>query len=313
MNEKILFVDDEVNNLECWKRLFSDSFPTLTASNPVDALDIMKDNRVSVIVSDYKMPQMNGIELLQRAKRLYPETVRVLITACNEMKIAVDAINEGEVYKFVTKPWDDRELKSVVVDSFNRHRLIQQMRAAEDSTLLTIAQAVELKDHSTKGHCDRVARYAIELAAAAGVNRQMLRQIRVGAWLHDCGKIGIPDSILNKEGPLSLEQFEIIKNHCVWGADVARLAGLPEVVIDIILHHHERYDGKGYPFGLKGEDIPMEARIVSIADIYDALTTDRPYRGKYTREKALEILEGSKGSALDASLVDKFPALARTF
>ena len=134
----------------------------------------------------------------------------------------------------------------------------------------------------------------------------MKKNIKYGCWLHDCGKIGVPDGILNKPGILDAEQFEMIKQHSRWGAEVVRTAQLTEPVVNIALYHHERFNGKGYPVGLRGTDIPLEARIVAIADTYDAMTSDRPYRNKLPHEEAIEALRQGKATAFDPELVDLF-------
>ncbi len=307
MTDTILLVDDEANVLNSLKRLFMDSnIKIMTAMNAFDALDILKNNNISVIVSDNRMPGMTGIELLQNAKEVSPDSVRILITAYADMKSAIDAINEGEVYKFITKPWNDHDFKEIVFNALHRHDVIKSFRRADEATLLSLAQTVELKDPYTRGHCDRVANYAVRIAEALGLSREGQKNIRYGSWLHDCGKIGVPEAILNQNGPLSPEQMEVVRNHSRWGADVARLAQLPEVVINIILYHHERYDGKGYPLGLKGNDIPIEARIVTVADTYDALTSDRPYREKVDNKKAIEFLTSFRGQFFDPEIVDIF-------
>lgn len=307
MTDAILFVDDEINVLNSLRRLFIDSdLKIMTAMNAFEGMDILKNNNISVIVSDNRMPGMTGIELLQNAKEVSPDSVRILITAYADIKSAIDAINKGEVYKFITKPWNDHDLKEIVFNAVHRHDVIKSFRRADEATLLSLAQTIELKDPYTKGHCDRVANYAVKIAEALGLSREEQKNIRYGSWLHDCGKIGVPEAILNHNGPLSPEQMEVVKNHSRWGADVARLAQLPDAVINIILYHHERYDGKGYPLGLKGNDIPIEARIVTVADTYDALTSDRPYRNKISHEKAIEFLISFKEQFFDPEIVDVF-------
>ena len=167
MNDSVLFVDDEANVLNSLKRLFIDSdLKIMTALNAFEAMDILKNNSVSVIVSDNRMPGMTGIELLQNAKKISPDSVRILITAYADMKSAIDAINEGEVYKFITKPWNDHDLKEIVFNAIHRHDVIKSFRRADEATLLSLAQTVELKDPYTRGHCDRVANYAVRIAEA---------------------------------------------------------------------------------------------------------------------------------------------------
>lgn len=307
MKDTILFVDDEINVLNSMKRLFMDSdVRIMTAMNAFEAMDILKNNNISVIVSDNRMPEMTGIEFLQKAKDISPETVRIIMTAYADLHAAIDAINKGAVYKFITKPWNDNDLKDTVLNAVNHYKVVLSFKRADEPTLLSLAQTIELKDPYTKGHCDRVANYAVKMAEALGLSKEDQKYIKYGGWLHDCGKIGVPESILNHNGPLSPEQMEIVRNHSRWGANVARLAQLPEAVINIVLYHHERYDGKGYPLGLKSADIPIEARIVTVADTYDALTSDRPYRNKISHEKAIEFLISFKGQFFDPEIVDIF-------
>jgi putative two-component system response regulator len=175
---------------------------------------------------------------------------------------------------------------------------------AGEGALRSIAQAIELKDPYTRGHCDRVARYALLIAERLGLSEDRKREIKYGSWLHDCGKIGVPEAILNFEGPLTEDQLEVVRNHPRWGAEVARQAGLSETVIAIIFHHHEREDGKGYPAGLRGPAIPLEARIVAAADTVDAVTTDRPYRKGNDPEVARRFLLSLRGKALAPDITD---------
>ncbi|HEX8949801.1 MAG TPA: HD domain-containing phosphohydrolase [Dissulfurispiraceae bacterium] len=310
MNNTVLFVDDEAHILSSISRLFADSsISAITVSNAAEALEALASGEVSVIVSDNMMPGITGIELLQQAKAVSPESVRILITGHADLQSAVDAINKGEVYRFLTKPWDDEEFKSIVLNALDRHKIILSLKRADEATLLSLAQAIELKDPYTRGHCDRVARYAVRIAEALGLTKEEQEYVKYGSWLHDCGKIGVPESILNHKGPLSPEQMEIVRNHSRWGADIVRLAQLPDAVINIILYHHERFDGKGYPSGLKGKGIPLEARIATVADVYDALTSDRPYRSKVSHEKAKEFILSFSGQFFDPEIVETFVRL----
>jgi putative nucleotidyltransferase with HDIG domain len=303
----ILFVDDEQNILNAMKRLFmEDDMKILTATSGDEALDILKKNDIAAIISDNLMPGMNGIEFLLKAKALSPDAVRIMLTGCNDIQSAINAINRGEVYKFITKPWNNDEIRNVVFEAVSRHKVVQSMQHADEYMLCSLAQTIELKDAYTKGHCDRVEEYALAIADVLGIENTLKEDIRKGSWLHDCGKIGVPEAILNYDGRLSVEQMDIVKKHPCWGADVARSAHLSESVVNIILYHHEHYDGTGYPLGLKGENIPLEARIVNVADIFDALTSERPYRSKMSREKAIAILIENRGTYSDPRITDIF-------
>jgi putative two-component system response regulator len=257
-----------------------------------------------VVVSDNEMPGMRGIELLARIKEISPHTVKIMMTGSADLATTLAAINSGEVFRFVLKPWKKGDMLHAVKDGLRRYRVLQSIKREDEFILHSLAQTIELKDASTKGHCDRVATLALRLAEAAGVSEEARREIRYGSWLHDCGKIGVPEAILNAERGLTEAEFDIVKKHPEWGCDVVRKANLSQTVQEIVLFHHERYDGKGYPYGLEGEKIPLEAQIVSAADICDALSMDRPYRRGFTPEQLVGTLVGMKGTNLAAPLVD---------
>jgi len=303
----VLFVDDEQNVLNALRRLFIDQeVEVITVTEPIKGLEILKERNISVVVSDNLMPGISGIEFLERAKAIAPDTVRIMLTAHANVQSAMAAINKGEVLKFIVKPWNDEELKDIVANSIHGHRMAQALKKADEYALYSLAQTIELKDPYTRGHCDRVAKYALSLAEALGLDETLKKNIKHGSWLHDCGKIGVPEAVLNYNGPLMPEQTAVIEKHPNWGAEVARLAHLPKAVVNIILCHHERYDGTGYPMGLEGDAIPIEARVVSVADMYDALTSDRPYRWGVDLRKAVEVLLSCRGSQLDPVIVNTF-------
>jgi putative two-component system response regulator len=312
MDDLVLFVDDEPNILNALSRQFSDeSFSIFMAPDCHTALAMLEAEPVSVIVTDNIMPGMTGIELLSRAREISPKTIRILLTGHADMNAAIRAINAGEVYKFITKPWDQEELRRIIYDGLQKHRVTESMQRADEAMLRSLAQTIELKDMYTRGHCDRVADYAERLSQTAGLSSDMQRCIRYGSWLHDCGKIGVPEAILNFRGPLAADSMLIVKNHCQWGAEVARLANLAEAVVNVIRYHHERFDGKGYPSGLKGETIPVEARIVAIADTFDALISDRPYRKAMSIDQGYELLERLCDGQLDPILTELFLKLMK--
>jgi HD-GYP domain-containing protein (c-di-GMP phosphodiesterase class II) len=233
-----------------------------------------------------------------------------MMTAYADLTIAIEAINKSEAYRFVTKPWNNQELMDTVDEALMRYQLIQTLKNEDETLYLSLAQTVELKDPYTKGHCDRVAGYAVSLAQAAGLDDISINDIKHGSWLHDCGKIGVPEGVLNNPGRLSEDDFEKVMQHPRWGSEVARQAHMSETVINIILYHHERYDGKGYPTGLKGEHIPIESRIVALADVFDALYSDRPYRKAYDFDQALEIMAEMTQTHFDPHLAQLFLPIA---
>ncbi|MHB8121236.1 MAG: HD-GYP domain-containing protein [Desulfuromonadaceae bacterium] len=308
----VLFVDDEQSIRNAIERMYleRDDVRCLFAASGQEGLDVLAKENVWVVVSDYLMPGMRGIEFLAKVRGMRPDTVRIMMTAYADLTIAIDAINKSEAYRFVTKPWNNKELMDTVDEALMRYQLIQSLGTEDEALYFSLAQTVELKDPYTKGHCDRVARYAVALAEAAGLNDGMINDIKHGSWLHDCGKIGVPEGVLNFPGRLSDEDRETVQQHPRWGSDVARQARMSDTVINIILYHHERVDGKGYPSGLMADKIPIEARIVAIADVFDALYSDRPYRKAYDFERTIEILHEMTETHFDQRLMELFLPIA---
>jgi len=307
MAATVLFVDDEEVILNCMQTLFAEKdLKIMTESNPKNALDIIRQEEIAVVVSDHNMPEMTGIELLARVRAISPDTTKILLTGMTDFQVAVDAINTGEVFRFILKPWKRDDLIQTIEEAIIHYQMSVALKKADEATLISLAQTIELKDPYTKGHCDNVGRYALLIADKLGLSEDKKQEIKYGSWLHDCGKIGVPEAILNYPGKLNEQEMRIIKKHPEWGADVARRAQLSNAIINVILHHHEAYDGSGYPYGLKGELIPLESRIVSLADVYDALTSDRPYRKAHSIEQAIEIMASMTGKAFDPNIAETF-------
>lgn len=308
----LLLVDDEPHVLSALGRLFQlEGWTVHCAQNAAEALALLRVHDIGVLLTDNRMPGESGVNLLARARFVRPDTMRLLMTGYADLATAVEAINEGEVYRLILKPWSDRELLATVTEACHRHGLIRQLRTGDDAVVRSLAQAIELKDHYTRGHCDRVADYALRIAHCMGLDEEQHRDIRQGSWLHDCGKIGVPGAILNFPGRLDPEMFDVVKRHTIWGADLAREAALAPRVVNIILHHHERMDGTGYPSGLVGTAIPLDARIVAAADVYDAMTTDRSYKKGMTRRDGMQELRRLRGHGLDADVTDVFLGVLR--
>jgi len=309
VDNAVLFVGDDTNGLNALARLFLNrDVRVLRAGNGEETLGIVRREPVAVVVSDDLIPGTRGVELLSRVRDLSPDTVRVLLTETAGLPAATEAVTRGEVFRFHEKPWVDEEIVNTVEEGLWRYRVVRSLRNGDEAALRSIAQTIELRDPYTRGHCDRMAAFALKIAAGLSLPEEMLRAIRLGSWLHDCGKIGVPEAILNSPGRLSAADFEVVKKHPEWGADVGRQANLPEEVINILLYHHERFDGRGYPTGAKGTEIPLEARIVAVADIYDAMSTDRPYAKGYEPEEVVRVMGVLRGAALDPELVDIFLA-----
>jgi len=309
VDNAVLLVVDEANILDALARLFlGRDVRVLRAGTGEEALGIVRREPVAVVVSDDLMPGMRGVELLSRVRDRSPDTVRVLLVETAGLPAATEAIDRGEVSRFHVKPWVDEEIVRTVEEGLWRYRAVRSLRPGDEAALYSIAQTIELRDPYTRGHCDRMATFALKIAEGLSLPEEMRRAIRHGSWLHDCGKIGVPEAILNRPGKLSAADFEVVRKHPGWGAEIGRQANLPEGVINIILYHHEQFDGRGYPTGAKGTEIPLEARIVAVVDIFDAMSSDRPYAKGYEREEVMRVMGVLRGAALDPQLVDIFLA-----
>lgn len=307
MKPAVLFVDDEPAVLRAFQELFyEEPVEVVSVSSVTEALNVLKSREIAVLVTDYVLPSFNGLELLELAKHSFPDCMRILITGYADIEIALEAINRAEIYRFVTKPWDVGELRSMVLDAVREHTLICSLRCADEAKLLSMAQMIEQKDHHAVSHCINVARYANAIASRTSFSGEDYKHLKYASWLHDCGKIGVPESILHYPGRLSEEMLLVIRRHSEWGADIARRAELPEPVVAMIRHHHEKYDGTGYPDGLAGEKIPFGARIIAIADVFDTLTVKRQYRDPLPWREAIAIIRAGSRSWFDYRLVEIF-------
>jgi response regulator RpfG family c-di-GMP phosphodiesterase len=312
MQEAILIVDDNRLILDSLSDLLAaEGARIFTALDAKEAIALVRREDIAVVISDNIMPGMSGLEFLASLSTISPQTVKILMSAYADLPTVLAAINRSEVFRYVLKPWRDEEMRGAVREGLRRYRLEQSMRNEDEDVLRSLAQTIELKDPSTRGHCDRVAVHALMIAEALKIPKDVQREIKYGSWLHDCGKIGVSEAILNGSGRLSSQEFETMKMHAFWGADVAAKANLSLVARNIIHYHHERYDGTGYPDGLKGNEIPLEARIVAVADVYDALSNDRPYRKGYTPEEAISIMRGMQGTTFDPEIAELFFSLVQ--
>jgi putative nucleotidyltransferase with HDIG domain len=305
--ELVLFVSEDGYVLHSAERTFLCSgIRSLHTDNPQEALDIIAREKIAVIIADNNLSETKGIDLLSEVCRISAGTMRILIANDADLTTAVNAIYSCGVSRVIMKPWIGDDLYQNVKEVVIQYHIAQSLKEENRDTLLSIAQAVEMKDLYTLGHSSRVAAYALMLARVSGVCSEISQDIKHGGLLHDIGKIQVPEHILNKQGPLNNEEFTVVRNHPGWGASMAGLLKLSRPIINIIRHHHERYDGKGYPSRIRGKDIPLETRIVSIADVYDALTSDRHYRRRYSQGDALTIMKSMNGKELDPRLLEVF-------
>jgi len=305
----ILIVDDmKCNILSIEEALAPLNFFPLRAYDGMQALSIVKRQRPDLILMDIMMPNINGYEVCRRLKedektRLIPI---ILITSLNTLQDKIMGIEVG-ADDYLLKPFEKEELIARV-KSLLRVKYLNDHLERQENVIFSLASAIEAKDKYTLGHTERVTNYALLLGNRIGLDEAALNALKIGGLLHDIGKIGVPESILNKPGPLDPSERTVIQKHPEIGFNIC--LPLKERLGDALLvirHHHEKLDGTGYPDGLQGKSIPLVARIMAIADIYDALTTDRSYRKRLTREDALRIMkdEAERG-ALDQELIRQF-------
>lgn len=330
---RILVVDDNKQARHLLsERLTACGYPVVTAKDGAEALAEIERWPPDLVLLDVMMPNMSGFEVCQRIKanprnRLIPI---VLITALTELEDRVRGLEAG-ADDFLAKPFHKAELLARVsnllkVKELNdqleeyrghledrvrertrqAHEALAQLKDAYRGTLAALGSALDMRDEPTSDHCARVAALALTLATEAGVKEPTLTGIEHGALLHDIGKIGVPDAILRKKGPLTEEEWEIMRHHPEYGRQIVSRVKFLHDAIPIVYCHHERYDGQGYPQGLGGVEIPIEARIFSIVDANDAMTSDRPYQKAKTQAQALEELKRNAGTQFDTRLVDLF-------
>ncbi len=327
-SEKILVIDDELAPRESIRLVLKDRYSVSTASGGVEGLDFMAQNPVDLVVLDIKMPGMDGITALQEIKRRHPDTEVVLLTAYASVETAKSAIRFG-AFDYLTKPFDKNDVVKVVEKGLEKKRanegqkleresLIDRTKYLEglvnrarenvmmcyEGTVKALILTIDAKDHYTFDHSEHVSRLSSSIAQAIALSNNIVKKIEHAAIIHDIGKIGVDENILKKNGPLIEEEFLEIKKHPNIGATIVQSVPFLEDAVPVILYHHERYDGKGYPEGLKGEEIPLTARIVMVADAIDAMTHARPYRASLPVNKVISELRDNAGTQFDPLIVD---------
>ena len=307
----ILVADDNEANRELLSALLSaEGYQVVCAANGQQAVEHVNSGSIDLALLDVVMPRPTGFELCQAIKskpetRLIPV---VLLTSLNGDHDRIHGIMCG-ADDFLNKPVRKHELLARVNSLLRLKHFTDELDNAE-TVLFSLALTIEAKDPYTEGHCDRLSRYSVALAEKLGLSQDLRVALRRGGLIHDIGKLAVPDHILLKPGPLNPEERKIMERHTVIGEGICAPLRSFRQVLPIIRHHHEKQDGSGYPDGLKGEQIPLTARILQVTDIYDALTTDRPYREALPQEKAFAILrEEAKRGWWDGAILDEFEAV----
>jgi len=339
MTAQVLLVDDDPLVLRSLARLLrSDGYEVLTADSGPGALQVLAAHDAAVIVSDHQMAGMTGPEVLAQALRIRPDAFRIILTGCADLPTALSAINAGQANQLLLKPWDDNHLRAVVRDGVQRcaaareiktlHELTRrqrdelsqwnqrleatvlqrtaELRASYEDTLNALVLALDAREHATAGHSTRVALYCLYLAAELGLPDERREDIYRGARLHDIGKIGVPDDVLLKRGGLTAPERAIMQRHVTIGADLLERVRFLRPAAVIVRCHHERFDGGGYCAGLAREAIPIEARVFSIVDVYDALRCERPYKQPFTHEHACRLIAQESKKQFDPNVVAAF-------
>ena len=326
-----LVVDDEPRLRQVLVNLMRhDGYRCIEAGNGAEALDQLAQHRVTLVMSDMRMPKVDGIELLKQLRLRWPDVAVVMITAVSDVETAVSCLAMGAM-DYLTKPFHLDEVRARVSQALERRRLVMenrdyqhrledrvqiQARRLEELFLAGIqalADALEVKDPYTRGHSVRVSHYSSIIARSLSLDAEMIRQIELGGHVHDIGKIGVRESVLNKPGPLTADEYRHIMTHPVTGWRILSplLADAP-IALNVVRSHHERHDGSGVPDGLRGDAIPLEARIAAVADALDAMTSGRPYRGtELSLEQALREISNNRGTQFDAAIVDATLGAAR--
>lgn len=321
---RVLFVDDEPLMLEGLRRTVYGEFAADLAESSEEGLaKLRKDGPYPVVVSDMRMPGMDGAEFLATVRTISPDSIRVMLTGHNDILAAVRAVNEGHIFRFLTKPVTPETLlatlracvaqyHSACIEKQQLKITIEALEQLDLGTLTALARAIDAKSAWTAGHSERVTRLALKLGHALGLPDKSLEIMHRGGLLHDIGKIGTPATILDKPGNLEPEEMQIMRDHVTIGVRILEPISCFREALPLVAQHHEWFDGSGYPAGLAGEGISLHARILAVADCYDAMVSDRPYRKGLAKQQALDILRQRSGSQFDPVVIEAFMQLTAT-
>jgi putative nucleotidyltransferase with HDIG domain len=327
---RILIVDDEPEITAILSDLFDRKYDCTTAGSAEEALGRLAGTSYELVVSDITMPGMSGLDMIPHVKRNSPNSVVVMISGMQTVESAIEALRLG-AFDYVMKPFDLRQVEAVVTRALEHQDLIvakqryedhleelveqrtaeldQALNSLEDayrSTLKALTAALETRDLETHGHSERVVSYSMRLGREYGLDGERLKALEFGSLLHDIGKIGVPDLILRKPAKLTSEEWVLMREHPVHGQQILRGIKFLEGAARVVAQHHEKWDGSGYPLGLSADDIDICARIFSVADAFDAITSDRVYRKGKPYEAAAQELDEWAGKQFDPKVVEAF-------
>lgn len=331
---RLLIVDDEAEYRKVLGVMLAQAGMTcITAADGAEALTVLQREPVDAVIADLNMPGVSGLELLAQVRRFYPQQVFLMATGVDDVRVGMRAMQEG-ADDYLVKPLEADVIVASLQRAFHKRRLerevenyhqhLEEMVSARTlqlqnalariergyaDTLDALGAAIDLRDSQTAGHSRRVFRYSVEMVKALNGTPQQLKSLAMGAWLHDVGKLAIPDAILFKPGPLTAEERKIMETHVQVGYDIVKRISFLADAAEIVLTHHERWNGSGYPQGLKGTEIPLGARIFAVADTVDAITSDRPYHAALPFQAARNEIERNAGILFDSKVTEVFLAI----
>ncbi len=344
MVKKILLVDDDQSILSVFKRSLDRMFTVIIADSGLRGLDVLQEQGpIAVVIADYRLPDMDGVQFLARARQIAPDTVRIMLTGYADLEGVISAINEGHVFRFLTKPCPVKILKGNIMAAVEQYKLIiaerelvnkalkshhleepqktvkeelaritDKLKSTFENTIQSMDLLIEKRDPYTANHQRRVAHLTVALARGIGFAKDQVEGLKLAATVHDIGKIYVPAEILNKPGKLSAIEFSFIKSHPQVGYEILQLINFPWPIEEIVLQHHERLNGSGYPKGLKGDEILSATKILSVADVVEAMTSHRPYKQASGLDKALDEISQNAGILYDEEVADVCVKLLQT-
>ena len=330
VSPRILIVDDEVEITEILADLLSEEYECIRAGSAEEALTRLQEKEFQLVISDITMPGMSGLDMIPHVKEIAPDTVVVMISGMQTVESAIGALRLG-AFDYLMKPFDLRQVEAVVKRALEHHDLVvakqryenhleelveqrtieldkalNSLEGAYRSTLKALTAALETRDSETHGHSERVVTYSLRLGREYGLSSEEMKALEFGSLLHDIGKIGVPDSILRKPAKLTEEEWVRMREHPLHGQQILRGIEFLQGASRVVAQHHEKWDGTGYPLGLRKEEIDICARIFSVADAFDAITSDRVYRRGKSYEAASQELDDWSGRQFDPKVVEAF-------
>ncbi|MEP6912455.1 MAG: HD domain-containing phosphohydrolase [bacterium] len=329
-SSRMLIVDDEREITKILSDLLSVNLVCETAGSAEEALDRLRQEEFCLVISDITMPGMSGLEMVSHVKQISPDAVVIMISGLQTVESAIEALRLG-AFDYLMKPFDLRQVETVVKRALEHHELIVARQRHEDhleglveqrtaeldrtlmslenayrSTLKALTSSLETRDSETHGHSERVVTYSSRLGREYGLDSGLMKALEFGSLLHDIGKIGVPDAILRKPAKLTEEEWVLMREHPMHGQQILRGIEFLEGASRVVAQHHEKWDGSGYPRGLRGEEIDICARIFAVADAFDAITSDRVYRRGKSYAAAAQELDQWAGKQFDARVVAAF-------